>query len=196
MVRLTRIYTRGGDKGKTSLGNGSRVLKSSLRIEAIGAIDEANASLGLLRAFLSPSDPCLPVIKDIQNDLFDIGADLCYPSSSKTSSSKPALRLTQKKITQIEQWIDQLNLDLTPLTSFVLPGGSQTAAFCHQARTLIRRAERQIVNLSQKNSVNPLIIQYTNRLSDLLFVLGRILNNKGKEDILWIPGGKKEAVRK
>lgn len=189
MVLLTRIYTRGGDKGKTSLGNGTRILKSSLRIEAIGVIDEANATLGLLRSFLQKDTPYIPFLEEVQNDLFDIGADLCIPSTNSIEGSK--VELTQDKISILENWIDMLNEELLPLTSFVLPGGSIEAAFCHLARTTIRRAERILVHLSQKEPINPLIISYLNRLSDFLFVLGRILNNKGKDDILWKPGGRK-----
>ena len=188
MVQLTRIYTKGGDKGKTSLGNGKRVLKSSSRIEAIGAIDEANAAIGIIRSFLTKHSPFTSFLEIIQNDLFDIGADLCMPSSD--NSKEAPLRLTQDKVSALEKWIDELNKELSPLTSFVLPGGSTEAAFCHLARTTIRRAERILVHLSQKEPLNPVILQYINRLSDFLFVLGRMLNNKGTADVLWVPGGK------
>lgn len=191
MVQLTCIYTKGGDKGKTSLGNGKRVLKSSLRIEAIGVVDEANAVLGVLRSSLQKNSLYTSFVEDIQNDLFDIGADLCIPSTDNVKNTK--LQLSQNKITILEDWIDTLNTELLPLNSFVLPGGSTEAAFCHLARTIIRRAERVLVNLSQKESINPFILQYVNRLSDFLFVLGRLLNNKGKEDILWMPGGKNKT---
>ena len=190
MVQLTRIYTKGGDRGKTSLGNGARVFKNSLRINAIGEVDETNATLGLICTSLEQEDLQDP-IRAIQNDLFDIGADLCMPKAPDEASF-PHLQITEDHVHALEAWIDFYNRDLTPLNSFVLPGGSLLSAYFHLGRTICRRAERTCVALSQDEYVNPSVIHYLNRLSDLLFVLARWCNNQGKKDVLWIPGKTKK----
>lgn len=180
MVQLTRIYTKSGDKGKTSLGTGKRVFKHDLRIEVIGAVDEVNASLGL--AILDLDQDLKKILTRVQNDLFDLGADLCMPEGD-------GLRIIESQVTWLEKEIDRLNEILTPLTSFILPGGSKASAYLHLARTITRRAERLCSKLLEKEpSLNIFIFQYLNRLSDLLFVMGRYGNNHGKDDVLWIPG--------
>ncbi len=184
MVQLTRIYTKSGDKGKTSLGNGNRVLKSNLRIEAIGSLDEANCFIG--QSVLSAQDTFKSLLLSIQNDLFDLGADLCMPNSEQNT-----LRVNDDNIAYLENKIDSINSDLSDLTSFILPGGTKSAADLHLARSVVRRAERSCVHLAQEDDINPLIPQYLNRLSDLLFVMARFENNKGQNDILWNPGGNK-----
>ena len=183
MVHLTRIYTRGGDKGKTSLGSGVRVLKSSLRISALGDVDEANSALGVARLYTEEEMSRLLFL--IQNDLFDIGADLCVPEDKP---GKDRLRLQPQQVTFLEEKIDYYNHSLSPLQSFVLPGGTLLSALLHQARTIVRRAERTLCTLKETESVNEVIIHYINRLSDLLFVLARTANHQGEKDILWIPG--------
>lgn len=180
MVQLTRIYTKGGDKGKTSLGNGQRVLKSSPRIEAIGQVDEVNAFIGLCAH--EPSSVC-NLLKKIQMDLFDLGADLCMPENDQTK-----LKITPDHVLMLEEMIDHYNQALAPLNSFVLPGGSILSSYLHIARTVTRRAERFLCGLHQDEPLNPQTIIYLNRLSDLLFVLGRYMNDKGAKDVLWIPG--------
>ena len=191
MVKLTKIYTRAGDKGKTSLGDGSRVAKHALRVEAYGTVDEANAVIGLVRTELNRAngaggvmDACLG---RIQNDLFDLGADLCTPDSSHRH--KNALRIVDSQITWIEREIDTINTKLEPLNSFILPGGTPVGAQLHAARTVTRRAERLVSALAETDFVNSAAIRYLNRLSDLLFVLSRTANNDGKSDVLWKPGG-------
>jgi cob(I)alamin adenosyltransferase len=184
MVQLTRIYTRGGDKGKTALGNAKRVVKHDLRIEAIGDVDESNAALGLIEC--SSSAEMKTLIHRLQNDLFDLGADLCVPEDSQTK-----LKVTPKQVTYLETEIDKYNARLKPLNSFVLPGGSSLSASLHYARTVVRRAERRVCELAGSESINPEIIKYVNRLSDLLFVLARVANNDGQDDILWVPGGQR-----
>lgn len=184
MVRLTRIYTRGGDKGETSLGDGSRVPKDHSRIAAYGTVDELNAVLGLLRADPA-TGPEGDLIASIQNDLFDVGADLCVPQSSE---GKSRLRVTPEQAERLEQAIDRINGQLSELTSFILPGGCAAASWCHLARTVCRRAEREVVALSHQEPLNPQVIIYLNRLSDLLFVMSREFNDWGKKDILWQPG--------
>ncbi len=179
MVQLTRIYTKGGDKGKTSLGDGARVLKSHARIQAIGAVDASNASLGV--AALHLKEKALEAVRRIQNDLFDLGADLCVPAS------EGKLTLSKKQVQWLESQIDELNKKLAPLTSFVLPGGSAASAHLHQARTCVRDAERCVVNLSQSESVSPEVLMYLNRLSDYLFVAARVENDFGSADVLWVP---------
>ncbi len=181
MVQLTRIYTRGGDKGKASLGDGTRIYKSDLRMEAIGSVDEANAALGLV--VLQAEDDIAAVLFRIQNDLFDLGADLCMPNTTQA-----ALRITDSQVTWLENQIDHFNESLSSLNSFILPGGTQLAAYLHLARTIVRRAERVIVALSLKSQINLEVVRYINRLSDLLFVLSRYTNNKGLQDVLWVPG--------
>jgi cob(I)alamin adenosyltransferase len=184
MVKLTRIYTRGGDEGYTSLGNGKRVKKYSDRPSAYGAVDEANAAIGLARIeAVSTVDAMLSMI---QNDLFDVGADLCTPNEE--DPKYPPLRITQTQVDRLETEIDKMNDQLTPLSSFILPGGSKLAALLHNARTIVRRAEREIVLLNSNEQINTLAVKYINRLSDHLFVLSRHVNNNGDKDVLWVPG--------
>jgi cob(I)alamin adenosyltransferase len=184
MVRLTRIYTRGGDGGETSLGDGSRAPKQSLRVAAFGTVDEANAALGLAR--LHAEGEVDAALARIQNDLFDLGADLCNPESGRRSEG--ALRIVPAQVTRLEQEIDAWNADLKPLDSFVLPGGTALAAQLHLARTVVRRAERLTAALAASEEVNPEALKYLNRLSDHLFVLSRHVNDKGAGDVLWQPG--------
>jgi cob(I)alamin adenosyltransferase len=186
MVFLSRIYTKTGDKGQTSLGDGSRVPKNHPRVTAYGTVDELNAVLGLLVA-QEPTQPEVALIREIQNDLFDVGADLCVPPAADEKAGA-RLRVTAAQSEHLEKAIDRLNANLTPLRSFVLPGGQPAAAWCHLARTVCRRAERDVVTLSQAEPVNPEVVIYLNRLSDLLFVLGRVYNNNGQDDVLWQPG--------
>ncbi len=182
MVKLTRIYTRGGDAGQTSLGDGARVPKHDGRVSAYGAVDEANAAVGVARLYTDGDVDVM--LQRIQNDLFDLGADLCRPGDSDDD----ALRINQDQIDRIEAEIDAMNGDLAALESFILPGGTATAAYLHVARTLTRRAEREITALAVDEPVNPLAVKYVNRLSDHLFVLGRKVNDSGAEDVLWVPG--------
>ncbi|MGQ0662244.1 MAG: cob(I)yrinic acid a,c-diamide adenosyltransferase [Pseudomonadota bacterium] len=186
MVRLTRIYTRGGDGGKTSLGDGKRVAKHDPRVAAYGTVDEANAAIGLAR--LHTALEADRMLARIQNDLFDLGADLCRPARSARAPTKPALRIVQAQIDRLEREIDAINRKLKPLDSFVLPGGSPAAAYLHLARTIVRRAERLTTELAAREPVNPLAIAYMNRVSDHLFVLARHLNDDGARDVLWVPG--------
>ncbi len=191
MVRLTRIYTKGGDKGETSLGSGARVAKHDPRVAAYGTVDEANAAIGLARLHIGDAQADTDAILGrVQNDLFDLGADLCRPETPETDkpSEPPPLRVTAGQVARLEGEIDRLNADLAPLTSFVLPGGTPAAAYLHLARTVARRAEREMTLLAQSEAVNPEAIRYINRLSDLLFVLGRALNDGGAQDVLWEPG--------
>jgi cob(I)alamin adenosyltransferase len=194
MVYLSRIYTKTGDGGETALGGGGRVPKDHPRVAAYGSVDEVNAVLGLLLA----QDPTLPeadLLKSIQNDLFDVGADLCRPQSKEEEKKKP-LRVRPEQVARLEQTIDRLNAALSPLNSFVLPGGTESAAWCHLARTVCRRAERDVVTLARSEAINPQVLTYLNRLSDLLFVLSRVYNGHGKDDVLWEPGktmGQKQA---
>ena len=181
MVKLTKIYTRGGDGGETSLGGGTRVRKDDPRVEAYGAVDEANAALGAARLHCSGESD--EMLARIQNDLFDLGADLCRPDDIDG-----ALRIVSAQVERLEQEIDAMNLKLAPLDSFVLPGGSAASAALHVARTVVRRAERLSVALASESDVNPLVIQYLNRLSDHLFQLARINNDGGAGDVLWTPG--------
>lgn len=186
MVTLTRIYTRGGDKGETSLGDGSRVVKHALRVEAYGTVDEANAVIGLART-ATAADPAADVMLErIQNDLFDLGADLCTPSTGRKAEG--ALRVEDGQVDRLEREIDFLNDALHPLKSFVLPGGTVASAHLHVARTVVRRAERLVTQLSGIEPVNGAAIRYLNRLSDHLFVLARHLNDRGGGDVLWKPG--------
>ena len=190
-MRLTRIYTRGGDAGETSLGDGSRVSKLDPRIEAFGTVDELNAVLGL--AILSLEDTeAADLLRTIQNDLFDLGADLCVPErpkSGRAARARPPLRITADHVRPLEQTIDRFNAALDPLTSFVLPGGTAASAWLHLARTVCRRAERRVVLLGRKETINAQTIIYLNRLSDLLFVMARRANESGRADVLWVPGG-------
>jgi cob(I)alamin adenosyltransferase len=183
MVYLSRIYTKGGDAGETGLGDGTRVLKCSSRVTAYGEVDELNAVLGLVTG-LADGDQGL--IRSIQNDLFDVGADLCVPQSADEPAK--TLRVTAGQAERLEHEIDARNERLQPLRSFVLPGGTTPAAWLHLARTVCRRAERSVVILMQTESVNPNVLIYLNRLSDLLFVLARVANDDGKQDVLWEPG--------
>lgn len=191
MVVLNKIYTRTGDEGLTALGTGERVKKHAVRISAYGTIDETNACIGLVRLHTqSEADKSVDdMLARIQNDLFDLGADLCAPDNGKKLEYTP-LRITQAQVDRLESEIDLLNSELSPLRSFVLPGGSAASANLHLARTVARRAERLIVELSDIDGepVAAPVIKYTNRLSDFLFVLGRYLNKKGASDILWVPG--------
>ena len=184
MVQLTRIYTRGGDKGKTSLGSGKRVAKHDSRVAAYGTVDEANAVIGLVR--LHAAGTLDDLLASLQNDLFDLGADLCTPEVE--NPEYPPLRVTAAQVERLEREIDRVNEDLQPLKSFVLPGGSAAAAFLHLARTVARRAEREITLLAESEALNPEAVRYINRLSDLLFVLARHANENGKADVLWVPG--------
>lgn len=188
MVRLTKIYTRGGDGGKTSLGGGKRVAKHDPRVDAYGAVDEANAALGIAR--LHTSGAADAMLARIQNDLFDLGADLCRPEKPKPKT--PPLRMTQAQTDRLEREIDAMNARLAPLNSFVLPGGTPAAAYLHLARTLIRRAERLMTRLAVREKINRLAIVYANRVSDHLFVLARHLNDDGKRDVLWKPGAHRD----
>lgn len=185
MVRLTRIYTRTGDKGKTSLGDGARVDKHALRVEAYGTVDEANAVLGMARLHADSGGQAL--LSRIQNDMFDLGADLCTPPAHDEEAGS-RLRMVQPQVDHLETEIDTANADLAPLNSFILPAGTPLAAHLHHARTVVRRAERLMVALAEREPVNPIAIAYINRLSDLLFVLARVANAHGAADILWTPG--------
>lgn len=186
MVKLDKIYTRGGDKGMTSLGSGSRVAKQTLRVGAIGDVDEANATIGLARVTAAEiGAPMSGILSRLQNDLFDFGADMATPGDDPADG---ALRIQPAQVDRLEREIDAVNDTLEPLTSFVLPGGTELAARLHQARTVTRRAERSIVALADAEPVNPLALAYINRLSDLLFVLARDANGQGQKDVLWQPG--------
>jgi cob(I)alamin adenosyltransferase len=191
MVVLNRIYTRTGDDGTTALGTGERRAKNDLRIEAYGTIDEANSAIGLARVATASDAVCARVdamLLCVQNDLFDLGADLCVPHSSK-GETEP-LRIVQSQVDRLERKIDELNAELEPLRSFVLPGGSPAAAALHLARTVTRRAERLLVALADApgEEVGDPALRYVNRLSDFLFVAARYVNQKGEADILWVPG--------
>lgn len=188
MVKLNKIYTRTGDDGSTGLVDGSRTSKQSLRIDAIGKVDEANSAIGLAIAALA-GDPSAASLQRVQNDLFDLGADLATPSEdSDFAPSEMVLRIVSAQVEWLEQAIDRLNEHLEPLTSFILPGGSEAAARVHVARASARAAERAMVALAGKEAVNPAALAYINRLSDYLFVLARALNHNGAGDIRWIPG--------
>jgi cob(I)alamin adenosyltransferase len=194
MVTLTRIYTRGGDAGQTSLGRGERVAKHDPRVEAYGTTDEANSAIGLARNAIAraASDDSRMAEADamlgrIQNDLFDLGADLCTPEG-QAKRGEGALRIVASQVERLEREIDAMNAELTPLKSFILPGGSEAAAWLHLARTVARRAERGMTALAAAQPVSPEAIKYINRLSDHLFVLSRKLNDNGGSDVLWVPG--------
>ncbi len=186
MVVLSRIYTKTGDKGDTALGDGTRVPKDHPRVAAYGSVDEVNAVLGLLLAHC-PDGPEAELVRAIQNDLFDVGADLCVPPPADEPPGQ-RLRVRPEQTARLEAAIDRLNAGLQPLRSFVLPGGRPAAAWCHLARTVCRRAERDVVTLARAEPVNPQVVIYLNRLSDLLFVLARVCNDGGKGDVLWEPG--------
>lgn len=188
MVYLSRIYTKSGDTGDTGLGDGSRVAKDHPRVEAYGCVDELNAVLGLVVAYC-PESAVRESLLAIQNDLFDVGADLCVPPTEGEAAGQ-CLRVTAVQAERLERLIDAANDRLSPLRSFILPGGSVVAAWLHLARTVCRRAERTVVTLMHQSGevVNPQVLIYLNRLSDLLFVLARVANDDGKADVLWVPG--------
>src|SRR5258705_1930118 len=183
MVRLTRIYTRGGDTGETSLGDGARVAKHDPRVEAFGTVDEANAAIGLAR--LAAPAEADAMLARIQNDLFDLGADLCTPENGRRAAG--ALRIVAAQVERLEREIDAMNETLRPLDSFILPGGTPAAAYLHLARTVTRRAERLVSELARSEAVNPEALKYLNRLSDHLFVLRRWGNDRGARDVLSRP---------
>jgi cob(I)alamin adenosyltransferase len=185
MVKLDRIYTRGGDQGETSLSDGGRVPKDALRVEAYGTVDEANAAIGVAR--LHAPTYADAMLARIQNDLFDLGADLSTPEG-ESKRQAGALRVDAKQVARLEEEIDALNRELAPLDSFILPGGSTSAAHLHLARTVARRAERIAVRLAREAPINPEALKYLNRLSDHLFVLARHVNDQGKADMPWHPG--------
>ena len=184
MVKLNRIYTKTGDTGETTLGDGKRVPKQALRIAAMGAIDEANAAIGVARLHADVEMDLM--LARIQNDLFDLGADLCVPEDGSLSES--ALRILHTQTQRLEKEIDAMNADLAPLNSFVLPGGTPVSAYLHLARTIVRRAETVIVALAASEKISVELIRYVNRLSDHLFVAARHANGKGSGDVLWTPG--------
>ena len=187
MVVLSRIYTRTGDAGETALGNGSRVAKHSMRVTAYGTVDEVNATVGMAR--LHAPGEMDAQLSAIQNDLFDLGADLCRPDMEKDAEAEyPPLRVTPAQVERLEAEIDAMNARLSPLKSFILPGGSPLAAHLHLCRTETRRAERLSVELGTMESVNPAGVKYLNRLSDWFFVASRIANDDGAADVLWVPG--------
>lgn len=187
MVVLNKIYTKTGDSGETALGNGTRVAKHSARVTAYGTVDETNATFGLARQHATGEIDAQ--LAAIQNDLFDLGADLCRPDMDKDATAEyPPLRVTPEQVSRLESEIDAMNERLTPLRSFVLPGGSPLAANLHLCRTVSRRAERLCVELATEESINPAVIKYLNRLSDWCFVASRIANDDGKADVLWVPG--------
>jgi len=183
MVKIDRVVTRGGDGGETSLGDGTRVGKDAPRVEAFGTVDEANAAIGLSRVHTGEDAEADAMLARIQNDLFDIGADLCVPGSDRDR-----LRLTAAATARLEAEAAAMNAALPALRSFVLPGGTPAATHAHLARTIVRRAERRVVALAHTETVNPEVIRYLNRLSDHLFVLARRFNANAKADVLWVPG--------
>ena len=184
MVVLNRIYTKTGDRGETALGDGTRVPKHAARIASYGTIDETNSVIGIAR--LHTSGEVDAMLGRIQNDLFDLGADLCIPETSRRSQG--ALRITDGQVERLEREIDGMNAELAPLTSFVLPGGTAAAAYLHLARTVARRAERQMAELARSETVSAAALKYINRVSDHLFVASRYANEKGAKDVLWQPG--------
>lgn len=187
MVVLNKIYTRTGDGGDTALGNGSRVAKHDLRVNAYGTVDETNAALGLAR--LHAAGEMDARLAAIQNDLFDLGADLCRPDHERDAEAEyPPLRMTEAQTLRLEAEIDAMNADLSPLRSFILPGGSALAAHLHLCRTVSRRAERLATELAVAEPVNPHAVKYLNRLSDWFFVAARVANSNGADDVLWVPG--------
>ncbi|MHA6288937.1 cob(I)yrinic acid a,c-diamide adenosyltransferase [Maricaulis sp. CAU 1757] len=189
MVRLTKIYTRTGDAGSTRLGDMSQTVKHDPRVEAYGDVDETNSSLGVARAALAPGDEIDVELKRVQNDLFDLGADLCVPESDEPPEFEP-LRVTDAQVQRLEGVIDRFNERLEPLNSFILPGGSEAAARLHMSRTICRRAERKVSALMASGvPLNGAVLRYLNRLSDLLFVMARLANDEGRADVLWVPGG-------
>lgn len=187
MVVLNKIYTRTGDAGETALGDGSRVAKHSARVTSYGTVDELNATLGLARLHAAPDMDA--ALARIQNDLFDLGADLCTPGMEKDAEREyPPLRIAPEQVVRLESEIDAMNARLKPLRSFILPGGSPVAAYLHLARTVCRRAERHVIELSTVEGVNEAALHYLNRLSDWFFVASRAANDNGAGDVLWVPG--------
>ena len=186
MVTLSKIYTKTGDKGTTGLGDGTRRSKDDLRVAAYGDVDEANACIGLLITHLSTMPQMADELQAIQHDLFDLGGDLCVPEDTTTRSNP--LRIKEAATHRLEGLIDAYNENLTPLKSFILPGGNQPASLAHMARTVVRRAERSVITLMQKETINPYALTYLNRLSDLLFVMARVLNQQNNSEVLWQPG--------
>jgi len=184
-MKLDRIYTRSGDDGRTSLSDGARLPKFQLRVAAYGSVDEANSIIGIALLHVSDAD-IRDVLCRVQNDLFDLGGDLCRPE--RAHRKVEPLRVSERQVRWIEERIDAFNAALTPLHSFVLPGGSHAAAHLHHARTVVRRAERYMTEIAYQEPVNPAALKYANRLSDLLFVLARYVNERGRADILWRPG--------
>jgi cob(I)alamin adenosyltransferase len=180
MVNIDRVVTKGGDHGQTSLGDGSRISKAAPRVEAIGAVDEANASIGVLRIHTRNRTVEDAMLARIQNDMFDVGADLCVPGDGQDR-----LRITETAVARLEAEVEQMNATLPSLKSFILPGGTDAAAFAHMARVAARRAERTVVAVE---NTNPVVQRYLNRLSDHLFVLGRVFNENAASDVLWVPG--------
>lgn len=187
MVVLNKIYTRTGDKGTTALGNGERVAKHDARVNAYGTVDETNATVGMAK--LHATGEMAQKMALIQNDLFDLGADLCRPGMAKDAEAEfPPLRLADAQVERLETEIDAMNAEIPPLRSFILPGGSVLAAHLHLCRTVSRRAERLAVELASVETVNPAAVKYLNRLSDWFFVASRVANNNGADDVLWVPG--------
>jgi cob(I)alamin adenosyltransferase len=190
MVKINRVYTRSGDDGRTVLGDGARLPKFHIRVAATGSVDEANAFIGWAARHVGKAPRAM--LLRIQNDLFDVGADLCRPERSGLKAAP--LRLQDAQVAWLERRIDEHNAPLAPLTSFVLPGGSEAAALLHIARTIVRRAEREITELAAQEPITPAVIRYMNRLSDLLFVLARSENEAGAADVLWHPGAHRDAA--
>ncbi|MFN4098809.1 MAG: cob(I)yrinic acid a,c-diamide adenosyltransferase [Pararhodobacter sp.] len=187
MVVLNKIYTRTGDRGETALGNGTRVQKDDLRVESYGTVDETNATVGLARQHATGKMDA--ALMRISNDLFDLGADLCRPGLEGDAAAEyPPLRIIDAQVDRLEAEIDAMNANLSPLRSFVLPGGSPLAAHLHLCRTVSRRAERLTVALAREGDVNPAAVKYLNRLSDWFFVASRVANDDGAGDVLWVPG--------
>ncbi len=195
MVKLNKIYTKTGDKGTTGLGTGQRVAKHDARISAYGTVDETNAAVGLARTELSADMQDLDQqLMHIQHDLFDLGADLCVPDTGEKLEFEP-LRITEDQVVRLERDLDALNADLEPLKSFILPAGQRSAAALHMARTVSRRAEREMTLLAGEEGevVSASALKYINRLSDYLFVAARVANDYGKNDVLWVPGVTRES---
>ena len=192
MVYLNKIYTKTGDQGQTALGTGDLIPKTDLRIAAYGGVDELNSMLGVCLTCELP-EGMAGLLKSIQNDLFDLGADLCVPESTKPTGGRSPLRVVESQVSRLEKWIDEYNAGLAPLTSFILPGGSRSAAHLHLARAVCRRVELGVCRLRERDEINPQAAIYLNRLSDLLFVLARVANGHGENDVLWTPGGAEEG---
>ena len=193
MVVLNKIYTKTGDAGETALGNGARVAKHAMRVTAYGTVDELNAFVGVARLATADGETVDASLSRIQNDLFDLGADLCRPDMEKDAESEyPPLRMADAQVARLESEIDAMNGHLTPLRSFILPGGSALSAHLHVCRTVARRAERLAVELATMEAVNPAAVKYLNRLSDWFFVAARIANNGGVDDVLWVPGANRD----